>query len=535
MYKVLIVDDEYYFRQALKISLPWSELGFQIAGEAKNGAEALEQMTELEPDVVLVDMNMPIMDGLEFIHKAKERDQTTKFLVLSGHSEFVYARQAVQLGVVNYVLKPINEEELQSSLLDIKELIRTERLGKLELDDLRRQASEGLSVLKEQVLNGWLQGKAISRAPSEWDRLNDLGIKLEGLHYRVIVVDLDSSDERNLEEGMRIRQAKLQEIAQNDMQSAFQCVGCHDQDARLVLIIGSSDGSFNKLETICERIRLNVQDNLDCTVTIGLGNGYDKFESVAVSYKEALIALKHRFVWGGNKVFAHSQVAESGIKVGLFSVDKRSSLLMHMRIGNQAETAEWLSNFFYDTRVKNATMEMLFLAGIEIVSTCLEFLSEASQTFEDVFLNTTQPDMIQHVQRMKTFNELEDWIRVLVLKTMDHVHSRKPNRAVKVIEAVKTYISGHYGNDELRIEDIAKSVHMNYNHLCFVFKKETTFTINDYLTEIRITKAKELFDQGEKVIQDVANRVGYADANYFSKCFKKYMGITPSKYVNQSR
>lgn len=166
MYKVLIVDDEYYFRQALKISLPWSELGFQIAGEAKNGAEALEQMTELEPDVVLVDMNMPIMDGLEFIHKAKERDQTTKFLVLSGHSEFVYARQARQLGVVNYVLKPINEEELQSSLLDIKELIRTERLGKLELDDLRRQASEGLSVLKEQVLNGWLQGKAISRALS---------------------------------------------------------------------------------------------------------------------------------------------------------------------------------------------------------------------------------------------------------------------------------------------------------------------------------------------------------------------------------
>ncbi|NQX45422.1 response regulator [Paenibacillus tritici] len=535
MYKVLIVDDEYYFRQALKISLPWSELGFQIAGEAKNGAEALEQMTELEPDVVLVDMNMPIMDGLEFIHKAKERDQTTKFLVLSGHSEFGYARQAVRLGVVNYVLKPINEEELQSSLLDIKELIRTERLGKLELDDLRKQASEGLSAMKERVLHSWLQGTGSSRAHSEQDRFNDLGIELEGLHYRAVVADLDSSDERNLEEGMRIRRARLQDIAQNEMQGAFQCAGCHDHDARLVLIIGSSDGSFNRLETICERIRLYVQDNLDCTVTIGLGNSYDKFESVSVSYKEALIALKHRFVRGGNKVFAHSLIAEPGIKAGLFSVEKRSGLLMHMRSGQPSETAEWLAVFFHDTRVKHATMEMLLLAGIEIVSTCLEFLSEASQTFEDVFLNTTQPDMIQHVQRMKTFNELEDWIRVLILKAMDHVHSRKPNRAFKVIEEVKTYISRHYGNEELRIEDIAKSVHMNYNHLCFVFKKETTFTINDYLTEIRITKAKELFDQGEKVIQNVANRVGYADANYFSKCFKKYMGITPSKYVNQSR
>ncbi|MUT68562.1 response regulator [Paenibacillus sp. NEAU-GSW1] len=533
MYKVLIVDDEYYFRQALKISLPWGELGFEIAGEAKNGAEALELMPEVEPDVVLVDMNMPIMDGLEFIHKAKERDQKTKFLVLSGHSEFAYARQAVQLGVFNYVLKPINEEELQSSLMDMKELIQSERLGEFELDDLRKQASEGLSVIKEQVLNGWLQGSGSSRTRSEQERLHDWGIPLEGLHYRAVVVDLDEIDENHLDESMPVYKAKVQEIAKQYMQNAFHCMSCQDHDGRLVMILGSPDGSFNNLETICERIRLNVQNDMACTITIGLGIGCDTFESIPRSYKEALIALKHRFVWGGNKVFVHSLHAETGMKAGLFSVEKRSGLLMLMRIGNIAETEEWLIRFFHDARVHKASMEMLLLAGIEIVSTCLEFLAEASQSFEDVFRDTRQPDMIQHVQRMKTFNELEEWMRALILKAMDHVHSRKTNKAVKVIEEVKSYISRHYGNEELRIEDIARSVHMNYNHLCFVFKKETTFTINDYLTEIRIIKAKELFDQGEKVIQSVANRVGYADANYFSKCFKKYMGITPSKYVNQ--
>ncbi|MCK9861483.1 response regulator [Paenibacillus sp. ATY16] len=531
MYKVLIVDDEFYFRQALKISLPWSELGFQIAGEAKNGAEALELMPEVEPDVVLVDMNMPIMDGLEFIHKAKERDQKTKFLVLSGHSEFAYARQAVQLGVSNYVLKPINEEELQSSLLNIKDLIRSERLGELELDDLRKQASEGLSYMKEQVLNDWLQGS--SRSRQQQDRLHDLGIPPEGLHYRTVVVDLDAEDERHPDEGMTIHKAKVQEIAKRCMQSAFHCVSCQDQDGRLVLILGAPEGSFNNLEAICERIRLTVQNDTAYTVTIGLGNGCDTYESIPSSYKEAIIALKHRFVWGGNKVFVHSLKGEPGMKTGLYSVEKRSGLLMLMRIGNITETEEWLVRFFRDARDQKASMEMLLLAGIEIVSTCLEFLAEASQSFEDVFRDTTQPDMIQHVQRMKTFKELEEWIHDLILKAMDHVHSRKTNRAVKVIEEVKAYISNHYGNEELRIEDIARSVHMNYNHLCFVFKKETTFTINDYLTEIRIIKAKELFDQGEKVIQNVASRVGYADANYFSKCFKKYMGITPSKYVNQ--
>jgi two-component system response regulator YesN len=286
------------------------------------------------------------------------------------------------------------------------------------------------------------------------------------------------------------------------------------------------------MESLCEAIRKSVQSNLACTVTIGVGNVYPGFQSISVSYKEALYALKHRFVVGGNQVIAHSMVAESGMKVSLFSVEKRSSLLMCMRIGNLSETEEWLTAFFQDARTRNASMEMLFVAGFEIMSTCLEFLSEMSQSIDDLFQDTVQPDIFQHIQQMNSFSQLESWVRTLIFKAMAHVHGRKQTRAVKVVEEVKLYIQSHYGNEELRIEDIANSVHMNYNHLCYVFKKETSITINDYLTELRMAKAKELFDQGEKVVQFVAGRVGYADANYFSKCFKKYIGVAPSKYVN---
>jgi two-component system response regulator YesN len=298
------------------------------------------------------------------------------------------------------------------------------------------------------------------------------------------------------------------------------------------MIIGSPTSANDKMESLCEAIRKSVQTNLTRTVTIGVGNGYPGLESISVSYKEALYALKHRFVLGSNQVIAHSMVAESGMKVSLFSVEKRSSLLMCLRIGNLPETEEWLNAFFRDARTRNASMEMLFVAGFEIVSTCMEFLSEMSQSFDDLFQDTVQPDIFQRIQQMNSFSQLESWVRTLVFKAMAQVHSRKQTRAVKVVEEVKSYIQNHYGNEELRIEDIANSVHMNYNHLCYVFKKETSITINDYLTELRIAKAKELFDKGEKVVQFVAGRVGYADANYFSKCFKKYIGITPSKYVN---
>ncbi|CAI6079673.1 response regulator [Cohnella sp. JJ-181] len=531
MYKVLIVDDEYYFRQALKISLPWTELGFQIAGEAKNGAEALELMPELKPDVVLVDMNMPIMNGIEFIQKAKQCDQRTKFMVLSGHSEFVYARQAVHLGVFDYVLKPIDEGELRSSLMDMKEQISTERLARMELEDLRKQARESLPVLKEQALNGLLQGNGHAVSAPGQDRLAYLGIQVEGPYYLAVVVDLDPCDDWNREEELLRRKAVVQEIAVREMESVYQCAVCRDYEDRLVIVVGSPDDSCNGVESLCREIRNKVQD-LPFSATIGIGSGCRSWASISVSYKEALLALKRRFVMGGNEVFTYAKAAEAGMNVSLFPVEKRSGLLMCMRIGNLSVTEEWLAAFFEHVRAKQASIEMLLLAGMEIVSTCVEFLAESSQGLEDVFRHTTQPDMLQHVQQMKTLGELESWIRALILKVMDHAHRRKPNRSAKVIEEVKAYIASHYGNEELRIEDIAKSVHMNYNHLCFVFKKETTVTINDYLTETRIMKAKELFDRGEQVIQAVAARVGYADANYFGKCFKKYMGIPPSKYVN---
>ena len=128
MLKVMIVDDEYYFREALKVSLDWEELGFTICAEAKNGNDALLKADELSPDIVLVDINMPVMDGLEFVKEIKNKGLDCKIVILTGHSEFQYAKQAVQLGVHNYLLKPVNEKELMESLLDLKELLKEKEI-----------------------------------------------------------------------------------------------------------------------------------------------------------------------------------------------------------------------------------------------------------------------------------------------------------------------------------------------------------------------------------------------------------------------
>ena len=140
----MIVDDEYYFREALKVSLDWEKIGFTICGEAKNGNDALNKVAELNPDIVLVDINMPVMDGLEFAHEVRNKGFSCKIVILTGHSEFQYAKQALQLGVHNYLLKPVNEKDLMEALFDIKKIIERERNIKIEFNKLKEQVKKSI-------------------------------------------------------------------------------------------------------------------------------------------------------------------------------------------------------------------------------------------------------------------------------------------------------------------------------------------------------------------------------------------------------
>src|SRR5690606_33767064 len=163
---------------------------------------------------------------------------------------------------------------------------------------------------------------------------------------------------------------------------------------------------------------------------------------------------------------------------------------------------------------------MLLVACFEIFSTCIEFLDETTQDINEIDHSQSEPDLFQLIEQMNSFSELKEWLRRLIHKIMNHVHSNKPTRSAIIVEEVKSFIEANYVNEDLKIEDISRSLHVNYSHLCHVFKKSTSYTINNYIMQYRMIKAKGFFDQGSLVIQEVASKVGYSDANYFAKCFK---------------
>lgn len=536
MLKVLIVDDEFYFREALKISIPWQELGFEICGEAKNGKDALDKAELLKPEIIIVDINMPIMDGLEFVKNIREVNQDSKIIIITGYNEFNYAKQAIQLGVHNYILKPVNEEELKNSLLELKKTIEKEVNIKIEADRLKQQVIDSLPLLKDKFLNELIQGNLIKKENETLKTMEYLDINTSSDYYMVVTVELDYEEKLGWnDEDKQLWKIAVSNILAEILEKQFVFDMCFDIEDRICIILGKNDKEKHcnfdlLLENNLELIRSAVYKYLGFTITIGVGSEkYDLF-NISESYKESIVALKNKVTLGKNRVILYSSVAESCIRENLFSVEIRSRLLMNMRIADDKEVQNLIAGIFEKIRSYNINYELLFVVCIEMISLCLEFITEVGLGFNEIFPNN-KLNIIEEIQSKSSIDEMEEWIAENYKYTLDAVKRNKSGKASKLIEEVKKYIEDNYQNSDLNIDEIAKNLFVNYAHLCFIFKRDTGTTINEYLTEFRIKKAKELFDSGSALIHNVAVRVGYGDANYFGKCFKKYYGLAPSKYL----
>lgn len=540
MYKVMIIDDEFYFREALKVSIPWEELGLEVCGEAKNGKDALEKVADLNPDIMIVDINMPIIDGLEFIQSVKETGIESKFIILTGHSEFNYAKQAVQLGVNNYILKPVNEEELISSLIEIKEIIKRETSIKFEFEGLKQQVRDSLPLLKDKLLNELLQGSLIPKENETLKKMEYLKINIKSDYYLVITIELDCGDDTNWDnEEKQLWKYAVSNISSEILDEKFIFDICYDIDDRICIIVGM-DGTQNKgdfltqLESRLELVRAAICKHLDFTITVGVGSEKAELFDIPVSYRESIIALKHKLTLGKNRIILYSLVAESGIKGTVFSGEYRSQLLMNIRTADEEEVNKLISQVFMRVRGENIHHQILFVVCIEMVAVCMEAMVEMGLRIEDVITKGSF-NLVEEIQSKKSIAEMETWIKEIFMHTLETIKKNKISKASRLIEEVKKYISSNYQSSELSIDEIARNLFVNYAHLCFIFKRDAGVTINEYLTEFRIRKAKELFDSGNTLILDVASRVGYADASYFGKCFKKYYGLAPSKFIENIR
>lgn len=298
LYKVMLVDDEEAARKAIEKKLKWDELGFQVIATAENGEEALELAEKLQPDVVMTDIKMPFMDGLSLCRKLKESRRDMRIVIFSGFDEFEYAREAIKLDVAEYILKPIDSEELRDVFLRIKKNLDAEIDEKRNQEKLYAYYQKSLPVMKEQFMASLIEGKLSDELIQE---MNDAyEVNLEAPYYAVAVFRADF--------GERVKERSLLNLSLKQILDENVSVGAEvrsflylDMVAAILELDGTArlNEKIQELDQVCK----TAQRLLEVNVTAGIGQAVDSLGNLALSYKGAVDAADYRVLWSPIRPF----------------------------------------------------------------------------------------------------------------------------------------------------------------------------------------------------------------------------------------
>ncbi|WP_019914659.1 response regulator [Paenibacillus sp. HW567] len=524
MQTVMIVDDESIFREYLRGVLDWGTLGFEISAEAKNGVEALELCAANPVDIALIDITMPFMDGLKLTEKLKEQYPEMSIVLITGHNEFEYARTALKLGVEDYILKPFSRDELMLTLLKLQQ-----EHQKVQKENFTYK--ENQQLVKESFLNQLISGDCILTDQEIRNRLEQYNIPVQNPVFVVACIEIDHIDRKweKISERLLMKYA-VTNILNETLDDSWKHHIFNGPEGRIIGLIEHVDHQ-NHMSTYLDgyrRLGELIKKYLNFTITIGIGRSKEGFRDIRESYQEALVALQSKFVLGHDRVITYESVAVEVGKQAFYPVEVNEELLIELRMRNAERVQHILDRVFDSILERRLSMDYVYVICIGLISVNLAYIQELGHPIEECFGENFFP--YNEIRKFESLEMTFEWITELFHKAIRYTGQYKNTRAAKIAQSAKAYIEQCYPDPELQLEQVAQHVFINASYLRAVFKKEFGMTLSDYITQYRMKKAKEQLGQGGLRLSDIAESVGYSDAGYFSKSFKKFYGYSPSDY-----
>ena len=513
MYKVLLVDDERIIREGIASMINWKDLDLNLIGTAADGRAAADMIEKEPPDIVITDVKMPVLDGLELIAIEHELHPDMAFIVLSGYGEFELASGAMRYGVKHYLLKPCNEHAIIDALREvIDSLRRRDRREDLNRES-RKYLEKMLPLLREQFLRDHLVSGFYDEEEAEYYcRL----FNLESARYRVMILRADHAAQ--FEEMYALR-----DIVQKVFSSAAICLNSIAVNRLLILLCHMDEES---IQDNLSDIKSKYSDLYGREFIASYSEEVD-FRALPQAYREAERCLKFSFYLGEGSVITKKDIGpgngEAFVGYAAYDYEKIADTI---RSGNLDAVRDEIDSFFH--RLKSAAYD------IDVAKTyCMElFLTVVRQGRSDSIseLNT---DMMTRIQQTDCVDSIHDAIRDLSLKITGANYENIRNKQSKLVSSMIKCIHDNIENEDLSLKWIATHVvYMNVGYLGRLFCKETGEKFSHYVLNVRMEKAKELIDSCEdEKIYEVAKKIGFGDnPQYFSQLFKKYSGCTPSEY-----
>lgn len=524
LYRVLLVDDEEDIREGISRKMDWLGLGFSLVGEAANGQDALELAESLRPDVILTDIKMPFMDGLELCRILTDRLPAARFVVFSGFDAFEYAKQAIQMNVVEYILKPINADELSAVLRRLKDQLDRERAERRNVELLRSRYTENLPVLRELFYANLLDGHI--EPGTERERAARLDIDLQGEEWAVGLAYI-GSDRRDA-----LSTLSVQKLLEESL-TADRCRLTLYNDWVAVIVSLTESFTIYDLIRVLDRVCTLAASYLGLTLTVGVGAPCKELSGMARSAAEARTALEYRSMVGrGQVIYIGDLEPDSGQALTFEEADERT-LTAAVRLGSEQEVRDAAAALAGKIREANPSAGQYNLFLMELVTHLIKMIRRSGVGMEEVFgAGFSIPIQKSELPRLA---ELEDWCAERYLRLRTLIRRRQTDSAGQTVETAKEYIRQHYAESDLSVEKLCAYLHLSSTYFSTLFKRETGTSFTAYVTTVRMEAAAEAIRGTEEKTYLIAQRCGYEDPNYFSYVFKRHFGVTPTKYRSEGK
>ena len=523
--KVLLVDDEKEICFLIEALINWEALDLDLVGRAYDGSSALEMIEQHRPDIVITDIRMPVYDGLELVRRSREQGFSCRFIIISGYRQFEYAQNALRYDVDDYLLKPINADELNATLHSICQKLDVENRLKKEKNNLSEQLNYAMGHLHSRFLTHVLENDLDLSDISEINSAYALQFS-DGL-FRGVFLKINTAPGTCYGElhGERLL-GKVCALCKRFMQQAQLCLVSPEHYGIFVILSYNEDLSSSRLQDLMREINYMTDLFVGCTVTIGVG-AEGPLTALPESLHQAMDAARNRLYLGENKVIS----AES-CKYKVNSLD----LLVNADDWKDLEDIfdlldlERFSNWLF-------TVERRFFRGVNPVL-AYKIASQVQEAFlaslmkneaEIIELSEELAIIGSYIEAAKSTEELFNVLRTNIQRIIEQYTAERELQGRKAIKLAKKYMETNY-SEKIHLEDAAAAAHLSASHFAVVFKNEVGLTFAEYLTNYRVEQAKKLLRETDESVGNIATQVGYPDQRYFGKLFQKVAGIKPTDY-----
>jgi two-component system response regulator YesN len=533
MYRVLLVEDEHLIREGFKRTIDWDMYGFEIVAEAQDGAGGLMLAERHCPHLIFADVRMPGMDGLEFAQLVLERLPDTKIVIVSGYKDYEYFRQSLQLGLFDYLLKPVDDDELIRVVENAARQIDGDQLNKRKAIEDHSRIRKSDNLLHTALLNKLTEGdrsplSGSIRDPYLQSVANDeyvvAVVRID--NYHLLAHDVYSGDE----EALLYTAFNICEESVDAGTIVFRQLSLKKQ---ITLLRGYSlankDSELEEFHRQCAVLIDNFNQFGRFGISLGIGRSHESWPGIHSSYSEACKAVERTKFNDDNQLVMYEGSLERDGSIPLLSPEFEKVFKSACKQQDREKCVAFLNALFQSPEAVLATRGQIYETAARIGMLADQAIRDsASDIGEDT-------PFVTNKSVTKTFDNLEEIRQWLVAELDDlfNKRSRVYRDSKALIHGLKNYVTRHFTSEEITLSQLSSKFGMNIYQICRMFKSEFKVNFHAYLTDLKMEKAKNYLLNSTMPVQDIAYLVGFKETKYFFKVFKKHVGLTPTEYRNQ--